>query len=360
MAAQLPETMTAYRFTPGVTEPVATQMPVPRPEAEEVLVKVFAAGVCHSDVMILNPESAVNKLFPSPFTMGHEGAGVVVLMGSCANEANPQITVGTYVAIYGPNSCFTQGCAACSSNRPNLCRENLSCGLGGDGAWAEYLIVRAACVVPVPASIERVPPGVVAIATDAILTPYHAMTTCSGVSRGSTVLVNGAGGLGANAIAIAKHCLKAGTVVACDIREASLAEARKVGADHTVSPDQLVEFMATNRLSADFAIDIVGTQESLDACYAVLRHGGTIHILGLTGDSVRISPITTMRKDLTVKTSYWGTKNELVEVLQALSDGLLNPTIETRPMSQCGQVLADMHHGKLKHRVALIPDGLEL
>lgn len=281
-------------------------------------------------------------------------------MGSCANEANPQITVGTYVAIYGPNSCFTQGCAACSSNRPNLCRENLSCGLGGDGAWAEYLIVRAACVVPVPASIERVPPGVVAIATDAILTPYHAMTTCSGVSRGSTVLVNGAGGLGANAIAIAKHCLKAGTVVACDPREASLEEARKAGADHTVSPDQLVDFMATNRLSADFAIDIVGTQESLDACYAVLRHGGTIHILGLMGDSVRISPITTMRKDLTVKTSYWGTKNELEEVLQALSDGLLNPTIETRPMSQCGQVLADMHHGKLKHRVALIPDGLEL
>ena len=75
MAAQLPETMTAYRFTPGMTEPVATQMPVPRPEAEEVLVKVFAAGVCHSDVMILNPESAANKLFPSPFTMGHEGAG---------------------------------------------------------------------------------------------------------------------------------------------------------------------------------------------------------------------------------------------------------------------------------------------
>lgn len=370
-------TMIAYRFAPPAEQPVAERVKIPSPAADEVLVQVLAGGVCHSDLGLLDPTSAARKRnIPGPFTLGHEGAGTVLYvniakagplidepsagiitsLGSKVSSTHPELTTGTYVAIYGPNPCFQQSCLPCSRGMTNLCRVQPSYGLGSDGSWAKFTTVHAASVVPVPASPEQIPPGEVAAATDAILTPYHAMKTCCRLQPEHTVLCLGVGGLGANAVAIAKKCLGVRCVIACDTRDLALEGAKAAGADYAVTPGALAEFVAEKELAVDFAFDFVGTQTSFDTCQSIISVGGTIHIVGIGSPLISLVPLAGMVKDITYKTSYWGTKDELAEVLQAVADGLLKPVVETRKMSECAQVLEDMHHGKLRARVALIPE----
>lgn len=244
-------------------------------------------------------------------------SGVVVDIGSAVASAYPAIEPGAYVAILGANSCFAESCAACAAGHSNLCREYRPFGLGSDGAWAQYVAVRASSLVPVPGDPSTLPPAIAAIATDALLTPYHALKSCCRVQPGQTVLCLGAGGLGLNAIAIAKNCLGAGCVIACDKRQSSLTQALDMGADHAVPPDELVEYISEKKLAVNVAVDFVGTQATFDTCLAAVTHGGIIHIIGLPGPAIQLLPVAAMLKDLTVKVSYWGRKDELVEVLQA-------------------------------------------
>lgn len=259
--------------------------------------------------------------------------------------------------MYGANPCWEKSCLACSSGHENLCNKRQSLGLGIDGAWAEYVIVQASDVVPVPGTIKQIPPSVAAIATDAILTPYHALKDCCAVQPGQTVLCYGVGGLGLHAVAIASQVLGA-KVIACDIRESSLQQALTMGATHTCKPDELVSYVGKHNLVIDVAVDFVGLQSTFDACFEVIKFGGAIHVAGLMADTFSAMPIVTMMKDLRLTTSYWGLKHELVEVLQAIADGKLKTLVEERPMSQLSHLLHDMHEGKLKNRVAIIPDVL--
>lgn len=219
------------------------------------------------------------------------------------------------------------------------------------------MAVRADSVVPIPADIRTIPPAVAAVATDAVSSPYHNLTTGCHLKAGETVLIYGVGGLGLNAVEIAKNLLGA-TVIACDTRQTSLDQAKDIGADHVVKPDELLAYVQQHALVIDAAVDFVGIQPTFDACFAVIRPGGIIHITGLMANSLNISPVRTMIKNLTVKTSYFATKSDLEIVLQAIADGKLRPRVEERPFSECAQVLHDMHAGKLKNRVAIVPDAV--
>lgn len=215
--------------------------------------------------------------------------------------------------------------------------------------------MRASCVVPIPADLQALPPAIAAVATDAVLTPYHALRTS--VREGQTVLCLGIGGLGLNAVAIAKNCCGASSVVACDIRESTLLQAAGVGADHTAHPDGLLEYLADKKVLVDVnvAVDFVGTQATFDLCFAALRPGGMINIVGIAGRPLQVDPVIIMAKEMTSRVIFWGRKDELVEVLKAIVDGKLKPMVESRPMSECVQVLQELHEGKLNKRVALIP-----
>lgn len=269
----------------------------------------------------------------------------------------PSLSIGTYATIYGPASCWEPSCLPCSSGNENVCRKYRACGLGADGTWAEYLVARAVNVVPVPGTLDQISPSVVAIATDAVLTPYHALKDCCAVQPGQTVLCYGIGGLGLHAVAIAVQILGA-KVIACDIRESSLQQALDMGADHAVKPDDLLAYVDEHKIIVDVAVDFVGLQSTFDACFAAVKPGGTIHISGLMATTLNVLPIVVMMKNLTVKTSYWGLKSELSEVLQAIVDGKLKALVEERPMSECARILHDMHEGRLRNRVAMIPDSL--
>ncbi len=294
--------MVAYRYHPNSTESIREVIPIPKPGPSEVLVKILAAGLCHSDLSFLAPEVELGG-WSHVFTMGHEGAGVIAELGSAIPETYPELKVDTYVAILFGNSCFEKTCVECSTGRDNLCRVIRPYGIGDDGTWASYCIVRAESAFPIPGDIHSIPPPIAAIATDAMLTPYHALKTCIRVKPHQTVLVMGCGGLGSNAIQIAKNCLGVKRVIGCDVRDLSLDIARSVGADFATKPEELPQLIEANNLHIDVVIDFVGNQGSFDVAMGVIGGGGIINIVGLLGKTIEFPLVGAAIKDVTIKSS---------------------------------------------------------
>ena len=283
-------------------------------------------------------------------------AGIIVSLGSAVASLRPILSIGAYVAIYAADACFEADCYNCSHGMPNICTGR-GYGINLDGAWASYVAVRAVCVVPVPSTPDKVPPAVVSTATDAVLTPWHAMKTCCHLQPEHTVLCLGIGGLGYNAVAIAKKCLGVKCVIACDVRDLALKTAQEAGADYVAKPEELARVIADNGLIVDFAFDFVGSQRTFDLCFASIRGGGTITVIGIGSPQLNVPPLLAMSKQLTYKATYYGTRNDLSEVLQAIAEGKLEPRAESRPMKDVVRVLEDLHAGKLSSRVALIPEN---
>ncbi|KAI0823665.1 GroES-like protein [Trametes gibbosa] len=353
----VPETMVAYRFVPGLNEPQRQIIPVPVPGPDEVLVKVLAAGVCHSDVRILH-ESTTRPHVPYTHTLGHEGAGTVVRLGESVKAHHPHLSVGTYVAVLLTNACDTPKCRKCSNGLANICLARQLLGLGADGSWAEYVVARACTVVPVPGNDPKHPrlsPAVVAVATDAVLTPWHALKRVADLKPGQTVLIIGCGGLGTNAIQIAKHALGASTVIVSDVRQESLNLARKVGADYAAHPTELKALRDGKELSIDVAVDIVGIQATVDAAVNLVKPGGTVVLIGLEQQTVMVRPFTLGVKQLSIRGTFGGDYEDLEGCLRAIEGGKVIPEVENRHLEDCVQIVAELGAGRVRARVALIP-----
>ncbi|KAK7695031.1 hypothetical protein QCA50_002219 [Cerrena zonata] len=349
--------MFAFRLNTTTIEITREEIPIPVPKEDEVLVKVTAAGVCGSDVSaVYHPERVQLRALTGgdSLTMGHEAAGVVTELGSGVAANYPELVVGTHVAMLGTNPCNEDSCDACLVDRGNLCWSKGWYGLTRDGAWAAYVAIRASSAVPVPTKVT-IPPGVVAVATDAVLTPYHAVKTIANVRAGENVLIIGSGGLGLNAVQIAKNCTEAACVIATDLREQSLGLAKEIGADHAVLPDKLAELISTHKLRVDVVVDFVGIPSTIKTAVTVVKRLGRVVIAGIGANVFEIPRQTAMAKEVQILPSMWGTRSELVEVLGAIGEGKITPKVETRPFDECIKVLEELRDGKLKSRVALIP-----
>lgn len=348
--------MLAFRFIPGAAgASVAREIiPIPVPTPDQVLVKVLAAGVCHSDCSILDKDFQKGMFaMPNPFVLGHEGAGTIVKLGS--NVKDPALKEDTYVALLGVNACFESSCEACSNGLDNSCAKLPYMGFGADGFFASYVAIAAKDVVPVPATTEQVRPAVAAISTDAVLTPYHSLKSCAQLTPNQTILVIGAGGLGLNAIQVAKNCLGVQKIVVTDIRDVSVKAALSVGADYACKPDELEALIKEHNFVFDTVIDVVGIPETFNTSLQRVRIGGTIQIVGLSVREIPLPLVAVAMKNVVIKMSTWGCKDELKEVLQAVADGKVKPEVEERPLEDCIQVLQDLASGKIRSRVALVP-----
>jgi len=347
--------MVAFRFIPGATggASVARQViPIPAPGPDECLVKVLAAGVCHSDCSILDPEFQKGMFaMPNPFVLGHEGAGVVVSVGSNVTEFKP----GSYVALLGTNACYSQSCGACQHGLENSCIAHPYLGFGGDGFFASHVSISTRNLVEVPADQETVKPSVAAISTDAVLTPYHSLISCAKLTPDQTILVIGAGGLGLNTIQIAKHVIGVKNVVVTDVRDVSVKAALEVGADYACKPEELDALIKEHNFVFDTVVDVVGNSETFGTSLQRVRIGGLIQIIGLSVREIPFPLVAVAMKNVTIKMSAWGTRSELKEVLSAVAAGKVQPQVEERSLDECLQVLQDLAAGKLKSRVALIP-----
>jgi len=347
--------MVAFRFIPRSTGGASVSrqvIPIPTPGPDECLVKVLAAGVCHSDCSILDAEFQKGMFaMPNPFVLGHEGAGVVVSVGSNVAEFKP----GSYVALLGTNACYTDSCGACAHDLGNSCTSNPYLGFGGDGFFASHVSVSTRNLVEIPADEETVKPSIAAISTDAVLTPYHSLVSCAKLTPDQTILIIGAGGLGLNAIQIAKHVIGVKNVIVTDIRDGSVKAALGVGADYACKPEELDALVKEHNFVFDSVIDVVGNAETFGSSLHRVRIGGLIQIIGLSTREIPLPLVAVAMKNVTIKMSAWGTKSELTEVLKVVASGKVKPQVEERPLDECLEVLQDLATGKLKSRIALIP-----
>jgi len=332
--------MRAWRFV-GPHHPLERQeIEQPHPGPGEVLIRVRAAGVCHSDLHIL--ESPAPRA--TPLTLGHEGAGTIEEIGPGVSGVQP----GQMVAVFGPNSCGD--CRFCRRNEENLCPHGPSVGLRADGTYAEFVRCRARNAIPVP---EGVTPAQAAVATDAVLTPYHALRGVARVQAGETVVVIGLGGLGMNGVEIAR--LLGAFVIAVDLQPEKLTYALAHGAHEVVDGRDPAAVQALAAREPDVVADFVGVEETLRTAQQIVRPGGRVQLVGLGSVS---APLLTYRygaQQVSTLGSFWGTSEELRQVLALIAHGAIQPPVTTEPLDNVNDVLDRLRRGEVQGRIALIP-----
>ena len=318
--------MRALQYTAIGAPPEIREVPVPRPGPGEVLIKVTAAGVCHSDEYFMDRPAELNT-FTLPMTLGHEGAGIVAAVGSGALG----VREGDAVAVYGAWGCGY--CRTCATGAENYC-ENAAAlkidwpGIGAPGAMADYMLVPGwRHLVPLGDldPVRNVP------LTDAGLTPYHAIKpSLSKLVPGSTAVVIGAGGLGHLAIQMLR-ALSATRVIAIDVGDDKLAFAREVGAHAAVASDpSAVEAVRdlTGGRGADAVFDFVGLEATADLAAKMVAARGDIVMVGLGPGAVAVG-MDALTGEVSVRAPIWGTRSDLFEVLELARSGAITVTVET-------------------------------
>lgn len=315
----------------------------PRPGPGEVLLKVRAAGLCHTDLHIIGDKLSGYPI-PAPMTLGHEICGEVVELGSGVQG----VEVGGRYAVFGPVGCGH--CWYCRSGRDNLCQESQWIGIARDGGYADYVSVPAHALVRVP---DAVSDAEAAVATDAVLTSYHALIAVGQLRPGEGVAVIGVGGLGLNAVQIAKAF--GAMVLALDVQEQKLLQAKHYGADvaldsRTLDP-QKPPLDRPIRLVADF----VGNDQTKLLAQQLVARGGRVVIVGLGSVNGPLLALRNVAEEIAVLGSFWGTRLELATVLDLIARRIVRPHVETRPLEEILTWVERLRAGEVEGRMALVP-----
>jgi propanol-preferring alcohol dehydrogenase len=340
--------MHAFRLTAPQTTDFTT-VPQPEPKPGEVLVRVGAAGVCHSDLHIIDDPHALGM--PLPLTLGHENAGWIEALGAGVSGFEK----GEAVAVYGIVGCGT--CVACLAGRDNECRRTAAGGIGlsRDGGMAEYVVVPARQLIPIgDLDVAQAAP-----LTDAGLTPYHAIELSRHNLRpSSTVVVIGVGGLGHMAVQILS-VTTASRIIAVDLRDEALALAREVGAHEAFKSDDTA--VANIRAlvgpppgGADVVLDFVGAAPTLEIARSVVSTGGDLVIVGLAGGTLPVG-FGTMPFEARVTVPFWGTRAELAEVIALARAGRIRAHVEKFPLSDVRKAYDALRAGRLSGRAVVVP-----
>jgi propanol-preferring alcohol dehydrogenase len=339
--------VTSYRaaVVHDFTSPLTVEQ-VPRPVLEpgQVLVKVEACGLCHTDIHAANGDWPVK---PSPpFIPGHEGVGIVVELGPGVSE----VAIGDRVGMpWLGYACGT--CDYCVSGRETLCLEQKNMGYSIDGGFGEYAVAYARYVVQVP---EGVDPVDAAPLTCAGVTTYKAVKV-AGTRSSDLVAVFGVGGLGHLAIQYA--AIAGGRVIAVDIHDEKLELARELGAEFTVNAAKEDPIEAIQRLGgADQAIALAVSPRAFEQAYGSLRRGGTLVFVALPADNeVKIPIFQTVLNGITIIGSIVGTRTDLREVFELHSAGKTKVIRETRSLETINDSIADVEAGRVAARIVFEP-----
>jgi len=286
----------------------------PSAAADEILLKVDAAGVCGTDRHIVMGELGV-----APGTVpGHEIAATVLETGADVIGWKP----GDRVASFGQVTCGR--CPACLVGASNRCRRPAVLGMARQGGFAERIALPSSCLIRLPDSISS-PVG--AIASDAIATPLHALWTVGRLRPGETVVVVGAGGLGLHAIQLARLA-GAACVVAVDPSEAARNAALASGADAVLDPGaEEKPARALRRLApgATLALECVGRSETVELALGALTAGGRLVVVGVGSERPQLPPLAQfIGTELSVLGSFGSTPAEIQTVLDLVERGRLD------------------------------------
>lgn len=349
--------MRALQLTAWQHDAELVEVAEPEPGPGEVLVRVGASGACHSDLHFMRDFPPGLLPWTLPFTLGHETAGWVEAVGAGVSG----VEVGRPVAVYGAWGCGR--CPRCAVGAENYCEDPAAApvpsggaGLGADGGMAPLLLVPdARHLVPLPDGLE---PVAAAPLVDAGLTPYHAVRrSLPKLGPGSTAVVIGAGGLGHLAVQLLK-ALTPARVAAVDSRADALALAAACGADATVAAGPAAAATVrevTGGRGADLVLDLVGSDDTLALALGSARTLGDVTLVGIAGGTVPYSFIATAY-EVSLQTTYWGTRPELAEVLELGAGGLLRSEVTTYPLADAPAAYRDLAAGAVRGRAVVVPE----
>ncbi|HTR71829.1 MAG TPA: NAD(P)-dependent alcohol dehydrogenase [Mycobacteriales bacterium] len=349
--------MFALRLPAWKSDPVLVEVDQPKPGPGEAVIRIGGAGACHSDLHLMREFDVGMLAWGPPFTLGHENAGWVHEIGPGVSG----LAIGDPVAVYGPWGCGA--CPHCLLGVETYC-ENVAAapvpggggGLGLDGGMAEFMLIPAANrhLVPLPAGLD---PATAAPLTDAGLTPYHAIRrSWPKLAPGATAVVVGVGGLGHLAVQILS-ATTAARIIAVDTRAEALQLAEDEGADSTLVPDDdavAVIRETTGGRGADVVIDFVGSDTTLALGAAAARQCGDLTIVGLGGGSLPVS-FFSVPYELSVQSTYWGGRPELIEVLDLAARGLIRPRVTTFPLTAAADAYRQLESGTVSGRAVVVP-----
>ncbi|MFE6461134.1 NAD(P)-dependent alcohol dehydrogenase [Streptomyces cinereoruber] len=346
--------MKALQYRTVGAPPEVVTVPDPEPGPGQVLLRVTAAGVCHSDIAVMS-WPADQLPFPLPLTLGHEGVGTVEALGAGVEG----FAVGDPVAVYGPWGCGA--CSMCAQGKENYCLRAVELGirppgLGAPGAIAEYMVVDSPRhLVP----LGDLDPVRAAPLTDAGLTPYHAVKrSLPKLVPGSTAVVIGTGGLGHVAIQLLR-AMTAARIVALDVTEEKLALARAVGAHETVLSDASAAAAVrelTGGRGAEVVLDFVGAPPTVTSAGAMAGVEGDVTIVGLGGGALPVG-FGSPAYEVSVASPYWGTRAELIEVLDLARAGAVDVHVETYALDDAPKAYERLHEGRVEGRAVILPNG---
>ena len=273
--------MRAARFDQVNKTLEVVDVPLPAPEPHEVRVRVQACGVCLSDVHLIDG-SLPGQL--DVVTPGHEPAGVIDKLGS----AVPFWRVGQRVLMMAGRTCRV--CRWCAAGQPENCETVQIMGFSYDGAWADYVVVPAAALVPVP---DDVPIEQAAICADAVSTPYAALLEKAQVRPAESVAIWGVGGLGFHAVKLAR-LMGAAPIIALDPLEDARSRALSAGADVALDPREGDVAARVRELTGgrgvDVALDVVGSTAILAQAETCLARRGRLVMVGMSLEPTQLGP----------------------------------------------------------------------
>jgi NAD+-dependent secondary alcohol dehydrogenase Adh1 len=324
---------------------------VPEPEITDpfdVIVRIGAAGVCRTDLHIIEGQWAEKSGVTLPYTIGHENAGWVHEVGSGVRH----VAVGDKVILHPVATCGL--CPACRDGDDVHCENSTFPGIDTDGGYADYLKTNARTVVKLDESLE---PAEVAALADAGLTAYHAVRKAARRIRpGQRVVVIGAGGLGHIGIQVLT-ALTSAEVIVVDRSADALALAEQLGVDHVVRADgSQREAVAdlTGGHGAEVIIDFVGEGGALEDGVAMLRRAGDYYVVGY-GGVLSVPTIDIISTEINFIGNLVGSYNDLVELMVLAARDKVRLHTTEYPLDEYARALDDLDHGRVRGRAILVP-----
>lgn len=335
-------------------------LPDPKPRDSQVLVRIEASGVCHSDIHLWEGgyEGAAGTFLKVedrgvkfPITPGHEISGKIQAIGDAVSGFN----VGDKVVVYpwiGEGSC-----PACRVAQENLCDTPKTIGIYRDGGYSELVLVPNFRYL---VKIDNLDVNSSASLACSGLTAYNAVKKAM-VGPGESIVIIGAGGLGLMSVQIARTTTNS-RIVVVDVDDKRLLEAKKLGAHEVVNSskgDPIEEIKnLTNALGAEAVIDFVNNNRTAPVAINMLRKRGKLVMVGLFGGALELSlPVIPLR-GFTITGAYTGSFNDLVELVNLAKTGAMKSVVNrTYKLDDANQALEDLRAGKIVGRAVLNPNS---
>ena len=341
--------MRAVRVT-GYHQPLE-RADVPKPEASgpfDVVVRIGGAGVCRTDLHILEGQWAEKAQVQLPYTIGHENAGWVDAVGPAVTN----VAVGDKVILHPMITCGL--CRACRAGDDVHCENSKFPGIDTDGGYAEYLLTSARSCVKIDDWLE---PADIAALADAGLTAYHAAAKAAARLRaGDRCVIIGAGGLGHIGIQV-MNALSPAELIVIDRNPEAVKLALTIGAHHAVVADgsQIEQVLQlTGGHGAEVVIDFVGEGGSTSEGLAMTRRAGDYLVVGY-GEDVQVPTIDLISTEKNILGNLVGSYNDLVELMALAAQQKVTLHTAKYPLDDFQKAVDDLDAGRVRGRAILVP-----